>query len=135
MSNEDKEFIKMQAEYSVFASFWSYSYNSGMSFTKNKQLAFNLINNKNIVIQKSDKGILFDKDKYFEGVSKVLNNNYKSEMFKFDHDKEFRGKKNRFRENTNVLKDLKKEDITEVIYNHANSCGSHLGVLYDLALV
>lgn len=56
-------------------------------------------------------------------------------MFKFDHDKEFRGKKNRFRENTNVLKDLKKEDITEVIYNHANSCGSHLGVLYDLALV
>lgn len=93
MSNEDKEFIKMQAEYSVFASFWSYSYNSGMSFTKNKQLAFNLSNNKNIVIQKSDKGILFDKDKYFEGVSKVLNNNYKSEMFKFDHDKEFREKK------------------------------------------
>ena len=80
-----------------------------MSFTKNKQLAFNLSNNKNIAIQKSDKGILFDKDKYFEGVSKVLNNNYKSEMFKFDHDKEFREKKNRFREkNTNVLKDLKK---------------------------
>ena len=48
-------------------------------------------NNKNIIIQKSDKGnsvVLLDKDKYLEGMSRILSNSAKFEMLQFDHDKE-----------------------------------------------
>ena len=51
----------------------------------------NLSNNKNIIIQKSDKGnsvVLLDKDKYLEGMYKILNNNAKFEMLQIYHDKE-----------------------------------------------
>ena len=51
----------------------------------------NLSNNKNIIMQKSDKGngvVLLDKDKYLEGMYKILNNNAKFEMLQIYHDKE-----------------------------------------------
>ena len=51
----------------------------------------NLSNNKNIIIQKSDKCSsvdLLDKDKYLGGMYKILNNNAKFEMPQFDHEKE-----------------------------------------------
>ena len=51
----------------------------------------NLNNNKNIVIQKSDKGnsvVLLDKDKYLKAMTIILNNNAKFERLQFDHDKE-----------------------------------------------
>ena len=51
----------------------------------------NLSNNKNIMIQKSDKGnsvVPLDKGKCLEGMCKILNNNPKFEMLQFDHDKE-----------------------------------------------
>ena len=57
MPNEDKEFIKSRLKYSAFASFWSYNYISKVNLTRNKKLTLNnLSNNKNILIQKSDKG-------------------------------------------------------------------------------
>ena len=43
----------------------------------------NLSNNKNIAIQKSDKGssvVLLDKDKYLERMCKILDNNAKFEL-------------------------------------------------------
>ena len=89
--NEDKEFIKTRLKDSAFTSFRSYNCNSGINLTKNERLALNnLSNNKNIIIQKSDKGnsvVLLDKDKYLEGMSKILNNSAKFEMLQFDHDK------------------------------------------------
>ena len=51
----------------------------------------NLSNNKNIIIQKSDKCSsvdLLNKGKYLEGMFKILNNNAKFEMLQFDHEKE-----------------------------------------------
>ena len=42
-------------------------------------------------MQKSDKGngvVLLDKDKYLEGMYKILNNNAKFEMLQIYHDKE-----------------------------------------------
>ena len=51
----------------------------------------NLNNNKNIVIQKSNKGnsvVLLDKDKYLKAMTIILNNNAKFERLQFDHDKE-----------------------------------------------
>ena len=66
MPNEDKGFLKTRLKDSTFTSFWSYNYKSEINLTKNELLALNnLCNNKNTVIQKSDKGnsvVLLDKE-------------------------------------------------------------------------
>ena len=88
--NEDKEFIKTRLKDSAFTSFWSYNHKSEINLTKNERLALNnLNNNKNIIIQKSDGNsvVLLDKEKYLEGMSKILSN-CKFEILHFDHDKE-----------------------------------------------
>ena len=68
MSNEGKEFIKTRRKDSAFTSYRSYNYNIEINLTKIERLAFNnLTNNKNIIIQKYEKGnsvVLLDKDKY-----------------------------------------------------------------------
>ena len=65
MPNEDKGFLKTRLKDSTFTSFWSYNYKSEINLTKNEPLPLNnLCNNKNTVIQKSDKGnsvVLLDK--------------------------------------------------------------------------
>ena len=98
-----------------------------------------LSSNKNIIIQKSDKGnniVLLNKDKYLEGMYKILNNNAKFEMLQFDHDKEFNYVLNLEKKVINVLKDLNnKEEITEVDYNYLYPCGSRPGILYGTAKV
>ena len=75
---EDKEFMKSRLKDSALTSFWSYYYNSKVNLIKNEKLALNnLSKNKNIVIQKSDKGnraVLLGRHKYLEGLSKLLNN-------------------------------------------------------------
>ena len=90
--DENKEFIKSRLKDSAYTSFRSYNYKSEINLTKKEQVALNnLSNNENIIIQKSDKGnsvVPLDKDKYIEGMYKILNNNVKFEMLKFDHDKE-----------------------------------------------
>ena len=92
ITNADKEFMKSRLKDSAFTSFWLYNYISKVNLTKiEKLLLNNLDNNKNIPIQKSDKGnsvVLLDKDKYLEGLSKLLNNITKFELLQFDHDKE-----------------------------------------------
>ena len=85
-------FIKTRLKISTFTSFRSYDCNSEINLSKNERLALNnLINNKNIIIQKSDKDnsvVLLDKYKYLEGMSKTLNNSAKFEILQFDDDKE-----------------------------------------------
>ena len=90
--NEEKDFIKSRLRDSALTSFRSYNYNKKVNLTKNEQLALNnLSNNKNIINQNFDgsKSVaLFDKDKYLEGIYKILNTSAKSEMLLFDHDEE-----------------------------------------------
>ena len=99
----------------------------------------NLSNNKNIIIQTSDKdnsAVLVDKDKYLEGMPKILNNNAKFEVLQFDHDKELNYILNLEKKIIDVLKDLKnKEEIAEVDYNHLYLCGSCPGIFYGMAKV
>ena len=92
MPNEDREFIKTRLKDPAFTSFWSHDCNSEIDLSKNERLALNnLRNNKNKIIQNSDKSnsvVLLDKDKYLEGMSKILSNSAKFEILQFDHDKE-----------------------------------------------
>ena len=84
--------MKSRLKDSGFTSLELYNYYSEINLTNNVQLALNnLSNNKNIVIQKSDKGnsvALLDKDKCLERMCKISNNNAKFELLQFDHDKE-----------------------------------------------
>ena len=67
----------------------------------------NLSSNKNIIIQKSAESVfLLDKDKYLEGMSKILNNNDKFEMLQFGIDKELNYVLKLEEKVINVLKDL-----------------------------
>ena len=67
----------------------------------------NLSNNKNIIIQKSAESVfLLDKEKYLEGMSKILNNNDKFEMLQFGIDKELNYVLKLEEKVINVLKDL-----------------------------
>ena len=95
-------------------------------------MALNNLSNKNIITQKTHKGnsvVLLDKDKYLEGMSKVLNNNAKFELLQFDHDKELNYILNSEKKIIDALKDLKNsEEITEVDFNHLYSSGSHPGI-------
>ena len=132
MPSEEKEFAKSRLNDSAFTLFWSYNYNSEINLTKNDRLTLNnLSNNKNIIIQKSEKGnsvVLFDKDKYLEGMSKILTNNANFEMLQFDYVLQ--------KKNINALKDLNnKEEITHVDYIHLYPCSSCPGMLYGLARV
>ena len=93
-----------------------------------KEVLINLSNNKNIVIQKSEKGnsvVLLDKDKYLERMCKILNNKAKFELLQFDHDQDL-----------NFVLNLEKKsyqcsEITEV---HLYPCSSCPGI-YGLAKV
>ena len=75
-------------------------------------------NNRNIIIQTSDKGnsvVLVDKDKYLEGMCKILNNNAKFQMLQFDHGKELNYILNLEKSVIDVLKDLKNKRLQRLI--------------------
>ena len=81
---------------------------------------------------KSNSVVLLDKDKYLEGMSKILNNNARFEMLQFDHDKELNYFLNLEKKLVDVLKDLKNK---EVDYNHLYPCSFNLDILYGIAKV
>ena len=92
----------------------------------------NLSNNKNITIQKSDKGnsvVLLDEDKYLERMWKILNNNAKLELLQFDRDKELNFVLNLGKKIINVLK------LQRLITSILCYCSSFPGILYGLAKV
>ena len=140
LTKGDKKTIKNRLKNSAFTWFRSHDYKSEISLTKNECLALNNhSNNRNFIIQTSDKGnsvVLVDKDKYLDGMSKILNNNAKFKMLQFDHGKEQNYILNLEKNINNVLKGLKnKEETTEVDYNHPYPCDSCPRILCGMAKV
>lgn len=68
-------------------------------------------------------------------MSELLNNNAKFEMFQIDHDKDFNYVLNYRKKVIIVLKDLNKDEITEVDYNHMYPSGCLSGILYGFVNV
>ena len=57
MHIEGKEFVRSRLKDSAFTLFWSYNHNGEIKLTKNEPLLLNnFSNNKNTIIQKSEKG-------------------------------------------------------------------------------
>ena len=81
LSDEDLDFVKTRTKEEALSSYRNYNNNVLQHLTKEEFLALqNPCNNKNIVIQKSDKGksvVIVDKVDYLDKMEKLLNDTQK----------------------------------------------------------
>ena len=78
LSNKDLDFGKARTKEAAICSYWNYNNNGPQHLSKEEFLALqNLLKNKNIVIQKSDKDnsvVVVDKADYLDKIDNLLNN-------------------------------------------------------------
>ena len=95
--------------------------------------------NKNIVIQKPDKGntiVMLDKISYISTIEEILNDHIKFSNHDIPTGKEINHIKNLEKRNTSDLKLLKDEEtIDKATYRNIKPVGSTPGVLYGLGKV
>ena len=98
-----------------------------------------LINNKNIVIQKADKGnivVILDKTSYTEKVGEILKDLSKFEKIEIPHGKDINYIINLEKKFKSIIKPLFDNDIIDKsTYKFIQPVGSKPGVLYGLAKV
>ena len=90
MPNEDLHFVKRRIKEAAFSFYQNYNNNVPQHFSKDEFLALqNLRKNKNILIQKSDKGnsvVVVDKADYLNKMGKLLNDTRKFESIYLKND-------------------------------------------------
>ena len=90
LSNEDLDFVKTKTEKTALSSFRQYNKNPQQNLSKEELAALtNLNENKDIVIQKSDKGnsvIIVDKDTYIKRMENLLSDQRKFEKVTLKND-------------------------------------------------
>ena len=90
LSNEDLDFVKSRTKEAALSSYRSYNNNTPQHLSKEEFLALqNLRKNKNIVIQKSDKGnsiVVVDKADYLDKMENLLNDTRKLEKNNLKND-------------------------------------------------
>ena len=90
MSNEDLDFVKTRTKEAALSSYQNYNNNVPQHLSKEEFLALqNLRKNKNIVIQKSDKGnsvVVVDKADYLDKMVNLLNDIPKFEKINLKSD-------------------------------------------------
>ena len=83
LSKEDRDFVKTRTKEAALSSYRNYNNNVPQHLSKEEFLALqNLRKNKNIVIQKSDKGnsvVVVDKADYLDKMDNLLNDTRKFE--------------------------------------------------------
>ena len=100
------------------------------------EILLKLSKNKNVAIQKSDKGnsvVLIDKIVSTSGIKKLLDNSRQFEKLSIDPSKELNFILNCEQIVIGILKEIKNENqINEDLYNKLHPVGSQPGVLYCL---
>ena len=90
LSNEDLDFVKTKTKETALSSFRKYNKNSQQNLSKEELAALtNLSKNKDIVIQKSDKGdsvVIVDKDTYVKRMKNLLSDQRKFEKVTLKND-------------------------------------------------
>ena len=90
LSNEGLDFVKARTKEAALSSYRNYNNNVPQHLSKEEFLALqNLRKNKNIVIQKSDKGnsvVIFDKADYLVKMGNLLNDTQKFEKINLKND-------------------------------------------------
>ena len=98
-----------------------------------------LSKNKNLIIQKSDKGnsiAIIDKSDYLEKMRNILSDSSKFTQVSVTEDKQLNFIVNVEKRITDLLKDLKiSEVISETVYKRFKPRGSKFGILYGLCKV
>ena len=136
----DKEFIKSRLRDSAFSSYKDTSKTFEKNLPKAEFDALKiLLKNKDIIIQKADKGttvVILNKKDYVCKMKSILNDSSKFHKVYIDHDKILNHlihMKNRV---TDVLKNLRdKNEISIDIYKDLSPLGSRPGIMYGLAKV
>ena len=90
LSNEDLDFVKTKTKETALSSFRQYNKNPQQNLTKGELTTLaNLSKNKDIVIQKSDKGnsvVIVDKDTYIKRMENLLSDQRKFEKVTLKND-------------------------------------------------
>ena len=90
LSNEDLDFVKTRTKEAALSSYRNYNNNVPQRLSKEDFLALqNLRKNKNIVIQRSDKGnsvVVVDKADYLDKMDNLLNDTRKFEKINLKND-------------------------------------------------
>ena len=141
ITNEKKEYLKTRIKDCVFSSFNSYNENGApLNLTPEEFAALkSLSKNKNLIIQKSDKGssiAIIGKSDYFEKMRNILFDSSKFTQVSVAEDKQLNFIVNVEKHITDLLKDLKNSEVTfETVYKSLKPRGSRFGILYGLCKV
>ena len=141
ITNEKKEVLKTRIKDCAFSSFNSNNENGApLNLTPEELTALkSLSKNKNLIIQKSDKGNsidIIDKSDYLEKMRNILSDSSKFTQVSIAEDKQMNFIVNVEKHITDLLKDLKNSKvISKTVYKSLKPRGSRFGILYGLCKV
>ena len=140
VSNLDKEFIKSRLRDSAVPSYKDTGKTLEKNLPKEKFDALKiLLKNKDIIVQKADKGntvVILNREDCVCKIKNILNENSKFQKVYIDHDKILNHLIYMENRVTNVLKFLRdKKEISIEKYKDLNPSGSSPGIIYGSAKV
>ena len=140
VSNLDKEFIKSRLRDSAFSSYKDTSKTFEKNLPKAEFDALKiLLKNKDIIVQKADKGntvVILNRKDYVCKMKNILNDSSKFHKVYIDHDKILNHLIHMENRVTDVLKNLRdKKEISSEQYKDLSPSGSRPGIMYGLAKV
>ena len=134
----DRDFIQGRLRDCAFTSYRDAGKNADKNLSKDEQFALStLIKNKDLVIQKADKGntvVILNKKDYNLKMKKILSDTSKFHKLSIDQNKVLNHIVNMENRIISVLKKLKdKNQISDKKYKDLHHVGSRLGILYGRA--
>ena len=137
LSNEDLDFVKTRTKEAALSSYGNYNNNVPQHISKEECLALqNLRKNKDIVIQKSDKGnsvVIVDKADYLDKMENLLNDTHKFEKINLKNDGILNFAVNQEKRVDNILKELvAANSISEETRKFFKPVGTRPGIIYGL---
>ena len=133
ITNEKKEVLKTRIKDCAFSSFKSYNENGApLHLTPEEFTALkSLSKNKNLIIQKSDKGNSIAIIDYLEKMRNILSDSSKFTQVSVAEEKQLNFIVNVEKHITDLLKNLKNSEVIfETVYKSLKPRGSRFGILY-----
>ena len=135
LSNEDLDFVKMKTKETALSSFRQYNKNPQQNLSKEELTALtNLSKNKDIIIQKSDKGnsvVIVDKDTYIKRMENLLSDQRKFEKVTLKNDAFLNFLVNQEKRIDTIFKNLvDSSSMSKEMCKSVKSVGTGPGIMY-----